>query len=170
RDAWEACTGAESPGHAIDGCSAPNFAGRLADFAHAMARFAAPAAGFGGRRGAAAEALVAAMIAHPDLVAGEDRACTALMRAAQGRAAVKTGAEGVFFAILPGRGLGVALKIVDGATRAADAAMAALLVRLGVVEPAAVRATSHTQQTNRRGIVTGQIRPHAAFFQNGAAL
>ncbi|MEL6234275.1 MAG: asparaginase [Pseudomonadota bacterium] len=170
RAAWEDATGALSPGHAIDGCSAPNFAGRLADFAHAMARFARPRAAFSGARAEAAEALVAAMIAHPALVAGEERACTALMRAAQGRAAVKTGAEGVFFAILPGRGLGVALKIVDGATRAADAAMAALLVRLGAVEPGAVRATSHAPQVNRRGIVTGEIRPAAGFFQNGAPL
>ena len=57
---------------------------------------------------------------HPELVAGEGRACTALMRAMDGRVAVKTGAEGVFVAILPDHGLGIALKITDGATRASE--------------------------------------------------
>jgi len=41
---------------------------------------------------------------------------------------VKTGAEGVYVAMLPAAGLGVALKIADGATRAAEATIAALLV------------------------------------------
>ena len=47
------------------------------------------------------------MMAHPDLVAGETRACTNLMRAAAGRAVVKTGAEAVFVAMLPRQGLGL---------------------------------------------------------------
>lgn len=81
-------------------------------------------------------ALVAAMIAHPELVAGDGRACTELMLAMKGAAAVKTGAEGVYVAILPERGLGVALKAEDGATRAAECAIATLLVRLGVLDAA----------------------------------
>ena len=75
-----------------------------------------------------------AMIEHPRLVSGEGRACALLMEAAKGQAAVKTGAEGVFVAILPGQKLGIALKIEDGATRASEIAMAALLARLGVID------------------------------------
>lgn len=171
RAAWAEITGEEPPGHGIDGCSAPNFAGRLAGFARAMALFARPEA-LGPARAAAARALVAAMLAHPELVAGEGRACTGLMRAAAGRAVVKTGAEGVFFAILPGRGLGVALKIADGATRASECAMAAILVRLGAIDPAdpAIWRWLRRPETNRRGIVTGEIRPAEAFYAGGAAL
>ena len=92
----------------------------MASFASADAR--------GGARDRAMARLVAAMGAHPELVAGEGRACTDLMRATGGRAAVKTGAEAVFVGIVPGRRLGIALKIEDGGTRAAEAAITALLV------------------------------------------
>ena len=82
------------------------------------------------------------------------------MRAMKGQAAIKTGAEGVFIAILPGMKMGVALKISDGATRASECAIAALLIRLGVLsanDPAA-QAYVNAPIQNRRGIETGRIR------------
>ena len=45
------------------------------------------------------------------------------------RVLVKTGAEGVFCARLPEQGLGIALKCDDGAGRAAEVMMAALIAR-----------------------------------------
>ena len=45
--------------------------------------------------------IIDAMLKYPELVAGEGRACTELMRAAQGKVALKTGAEGFFVAIIP---------------------------------------------------------------------
>ena len=157
RDAFEEVTGAQSPGWAVDGCSAPNFATRLDALGRAMARFAT--AGGDGPRDWAMVRLREAMAAHPDLVAGEGRACTELMRAAGNGAALKTGAEGVFVAILPAQGLGVALKVADGATRAAEALVAALLVRLGALDHAhpAARARMSAPIVNRRGIETGRI-------------
>lgn len=149
-------------GHAVDGCSAPNFATTLTGLARAMARMAAPEAGFGaGARAEAARRLMAAMTARPELVAGEGRATTGLMRRTAGRVAVKSGAEGVFVAMLPGRGLGVALKIDDGAGRAAECAMAAILSRLGEGEAAAP--WREVPQRNRAGTVTGRLRPAAAL-------
>ncbi len=65
------------------------------------------------------------MTRHPDLVAGEGRACTELMRAMDGKVAVKTGAEAVFVAILPEQKRGIAVKIMDGGTRGSEAAIAA---------------------------------------------
>lgn len=156
--AFEEATGEASAGWGVDGCSAPNFACTVAGLARAMAGFAA-AGGRSGARAAAQRRLVEAMIRHPDLVAGEGRACTELMRACEGRAAIKTGAEGVYVGLLPGRGLGIALKIADGATRASEAAVAALLVRLGALDgahPVAQRLTAGVQR-NWRGIVTGRI-------------
>jgi L-asparaginase II len=113
----------------------------------------------------AARKLVEAMMLHPELVAGEGRACTDLMRAMSGAAAIKTGAEGVFVAILPEQRLGVALKITDGNTRASNSAIAALLCALGVLErdhPAAQKWMT-PMITNWRGIETGMIKPAATL-------
>ncbi|MGE4324679.1 MAG: asparaginase [Pseudodonghicola sp.] len=159
REAFEEVTGATSPGYGIDGCSAPNFQTTLVGLARAMAWFAS-AQDRNDTQSQAAQQLVAAMMAHPDLVAGEGRACTELMRAMEGRVAVKTGAEGVFVAIVPEKKLGVALKIIDGASRASEAAIATLLVTLGVLDPghpAAIKRMSPLL-LNRRDIEVGQIR------------
>lgn len=160
RAAFEEVTGEPSPGFGIDGCSAPNFATTMAGMARAMAFFATAHSRSDAQSRAAAD-LVAAMIAHPLLVAGEGRACTLLMRAAREPAALKTGAEGYFIAILPQRGMGIALKIADGATRASECAIAALLVRLGVLDPAHpdVAAFLNPAIRNWDGLVTGEIRP-----------
>ena len=159
--AWEEVLDEPTAGWGVDGCSAPNFASSLRGLGRAMASFAT-ARTRSGTRADAQRQLVEAMIAHPDLVAGEGRACTELMRACEGRAALKTGAEGVFVGILPEQGLGLALKITDGATRASEAVIASLLVRLGVLDeghPVAQRLTSGVQR-NWRGIQTGRIVTH----------
>ncbi|QGX99979.1 asparaginase [Roseovarius faecimaris] len=163
--AFEEVTDLASPGWGIDGCSAPNFLTTLHGMARAMAFFAAAREGQGMRATAAAR-LRDAMIAHPELVAGESRACTQLMRACTEPVALKTGAEGFFIAILPRRKLGVALKITDGAGRASESAIAALLVRLGVLDaghPAAKRFLN-PPVLSRRGFDAGQIKPSAGLL------
>ncbi|WP_246107426.1 asparaginase [Puniceibacterium confluentis] len=165
-DAFETVTGQSSPGYGIDGCSAPNHATTMQGMARAMAFFANAHTGSDSLSQAAAR-LAEAMYSHPEMVAGENRACTLLMRAAKEPVAVKTGAEGYFVAILPGRGLGLALKIQDGATRASECAIAALLVRLGVVDaqhPSVVQFLN-PEILNRRGFLTGQIRPASDLMQ-----
>ena len=86
RAAFEEVTDAPSPGWGIDGCSAPNHAVSMLGMARAMATFATATGGAMAR-------LRDAMMAHPELVANEDRACTHLMRAGKGALAVKTGAD-----------------------------------------------------------------------------
>lgn len=160
--AFEEVTGEVSPGYGIDGCSAPNWSCSLAGLGRAMAAFADPGQD---RRGQAMRRLVDAMRTHPEMVAGEGRACTILMRAMGGRVAAKTGAEAVFVAILPDQGLGVALKIRDGGTRAAEAAITVLLVHLGVLgdnDPAVGRFLTDPIR-NWRGIVTGEMRTSPGF-------
>ena len=156
RSAFEEMTGETSPGFGIDGCSAPNFACSVAGLARGMAAMARPGSGV---RGAAAERLVAAMVAHPMLVAGDGRACTELMGAMDG-VAIKTGAEGVFVGISPSTGHGIALKIEDGASRASEAAMAAILVKLGLLDAAHPMAQKrlNAPQPNRRGIDAAYLR------------
>jgi L-asparaginase II len=162
--AFEEVTGEASPGYGIDGCSAPNFATSVHGLARAMARFAA-ATGAGDARDRAMHRLTRAMGQHPEMVAGEGRACTELMRAMGGRVAIKTGAEAVFVAIVPEKKLGIALKITDGGTRGAEGAIAALLVKLGVLEAdhPATRKRIDAVQKNWRGIAVGEVRRAAGF-------
>ncbi|MCL5776013.1 asparaginase [Limibaculum sp. FT325] len=151
---------------AIDGCSAPNFAVTLKGLATAMARFARPAEGFRGIRAEAATRLRDAMAAHPVLVSGEGRPTTTLIRAMGGRSVIKSGAEAVFVGILPEQGLGIALKIDDGGTRGAEAAIAALLVRHGALDAhdPAFRLYADHPIENRRGIVHGHLRAAETLF------
>lgn len=158
-EAFERTTGETSPGYGIDGCSAPNHACTLHGMARAMARFAASP------EGSAEARLHEAMRLHPELVAGEGRACTELMRAMNGKVALKTGAEGFFIAILPEQRRGIALKASCGTTRAAECAIAAILVRLGVLDanhPATLKRLN-APITNWRGIRTGTLRPAAGL-------
>jgi L-asparaginase II len=160
--AFEEVTGEDSPGHAIDGCSAPNFATSLHGLARAMGRFAA--AQGGDARSDAMVRLRSAMARYPEMVAGETRACTELMRAMNG-VAIKTGADGVFVAILPEQRLGLALKVADGATRASEAAVIGLLSRLGVLDgthPDALKRLNGPQR-NWRGLEWGNLRLSDGF-------
>ena len=151
---------------ATDGCSAPNFAVSLRGLATAMAGYARPDIAFAGARAAAAARLRDAMIAHPVLVAGEGRYCTRMILALDGKAAVKSGAEGVLVAILPGEGLGIALKIDDGAGRGAQAAMTALLARSGVLAQVHPMHAAYADAPllNRRGIDCGRMRAAPALY------
>jgi L-asparaginase II len=166
-DAFAEATGEDAPlAWAVDGCSAPNFAARIWRIAAAAARVADPQAGFrDARRAAAATRLRDAMMAHPFEVAGEGRACTELMEAAAGRAAIKTGADGCFVAYLPQRGLGLALKMDDGDAAAAECAVAALLARFDAVDTAdaRVRRRLNPPIETRRGVCVGAVRATSAL-------
>jgi L-asparaginase II len=165
RAATEEVTEETSPGYGIDGCSAPNFATTLHGLARAMGRFAG-ASDAGDARQRAMHRLTRAMASYPDLVAGEGRACTELMRAMGGRVAIKTGAEAVFVAILPDQQRGIAVKIADGNSRASEAVIAALLVRLGALDAdhPATRKRLNAVQTNWRGTETGVLRLAEGFL------
>ncbi len=158
-EALEDVTGYTSPGYGIDGCSVPNFATSLHGMARAMAHFAAAP------EGSAEARLHQAMRLHPELVAGETRACTDLMRAMNGKVAIKTGAEGFFVAILPEQKIGVALKASCGTGRAASCAIASILVKLGALDANHPEALKYRNApiVNRRGIITGTLKPAATF-------
>lgn len=159
RAATEETCGETASAVGIDGCSAPNFAVSLAGLGRSMSAFATAGARTDARSKAMVQ-LVDAMRRHPALVAGTGRACTELMEAMGGRVAVKTGAEGVFIAILPEQRCSVALKIEDGGTRAAECAVAALLVRLGALDHdhPLTRRRLDAPLTNFAGQEVGEIR------------
>jgi L-asparaginase II len=113
----------------IDGCAIPTYGIPLGTLALAFARFGT-GDGLEPGRAAAARRIRAACAAHPHLVAGTGRFDTELMTALGARVFVKTGAEGVYCGALPELGLGIAIKCDDGAGRAAEVAMAALIAKL----------------------------------------
>ena len=80
------------------------------------------------------ERVVRAMTYHPHLVAGEGAFDTELMRLSGGQVVSKSGAEGIQCVAFIGEGLGLAVKVMDGAKRAKYAVTIALLQQLGWVE------------------------------------
>ena len=150
---------------AIDGCGIPTFALPLAGLATAMARLADPSR-LAPERAAAAARVCAAMAACPDMVAGTDRFCTVVIAASQGRILAKTGAEGVFSVALPGLGLGVAIKVDDGARRAAEVAAAAVLRRLGAIDDGLAERLAGflaAPVVNHAGAKVAEVRPAAGW-------
>ncbi len=162
-EALQATTGFDlrqtAPG--IDGCSIPAFAIPLRNLALAFARVGT------GRRlrpgyARAARRLRRAVARHPFMVAGTGRFDTRVMERLGERVFCKVGAEGVFCAALPEKGLGVAIKIDDGNTsRAAEVAMAAVIeafVGLDDAEAAFMRSLSDVVLHNWNGIEVGALR------------
>jgi L-asparaginase II len=140
----------------VDGCSIPTFLTPLRALATGFARF-----GTGRHLPAefaeAAARLRRAVAAHPAMIAGEGRFDTEITAALGEVAFVKTGAEGVHAGAIPSLGLGFALKIDDGANRAADAATAALLRRTLPPHEVLDRWARQTL-TNWNGIAVGEVR------------
>ena len=163
-DVFQELTQNKVDGITIDGCSAPNPAIPLYSLAKVMSWFAT-AHKRDDQLSKAALKLRNAMVNYPELVAGELRACTNLMKACERKAILKTGAEGVFVAILPELEKGIALKIFDGGTRASECAIASLLIQLGVLNPnhPTALAYTHAPILNWRKIQTGMMKASNSF-------
>jgi L-asparaginase II len=117
-----------------DGCGIPVIGISLRGMARAMARLADPK-GLSADRAAAGKRVLDAMAAAPLMVSGTGTFNTVVMTVAGATVRLKTGAEGVYCAVMPGLGYGVALKIDDGASRAAEVAVGAILDGLGAFTP-----------------------------------
>ncbi len=113
---------------ARDDCGAPTLQLQLAQMALLYAHL-------GAGQQADLEQLSRAMLTHPELVAGEGRFDTALMRLAHGQVVSKGGAEGIQCLSRVGEGLGVAIKVEDGSARAKHAVALHLLEQLDWLTP-----------------------------------
>jgi L-asparaginase II len=159
------CDLAQAP-RGIDGCSVPVWAMPLGNLALAMARVADPSDQPEIRQRAAAR-ICTAMATEPFYVHGSNAFATDVITITGPDVLVKGGAEGVYAAILPVLGLGVALKIDDGGSRAAELAMIHTLDQIGALSDQ--HATALTQrlspvQTNWAGTDVGSLRPAATFL------
>jgi L-asparaginase II len=182
-----AVKGYEKPGHAVqkaarqaigemcgvdpkampagtDGCAAPNFALPLKSLATGFARLANPD-GLAPTRMAAIYRLMDAVTRYPLYESGTGRFDAVTMKDALPGTMTKVGAEGVVAAAIPELGLGIAVKIADGASRGAETAMAHVLVKLGVITPksAAAKEFLDVPIRNWRGDVCGVRRAAPAL-------
>jgi L-asparaginase II len=125
-------TGLSSVKVGVDGCGVPVHAMPLQAMATIYARLTAPDRW--GELESHVRRAVEAMRAEPYLVAGRNRVDTAVMEAGPGLV-VKGGAEGLMCAAWPDRGIGAAVKVQDGAPRAAGPALIHTLASLGALAP-----------------------------------
>jgi L-asparaginase II len=149
----------------VDGCGAPVFGLPLFRLALMYAKLADPAECADLRR-KALDRIFRAMTRHPHLVAGTERFCTALMQAGKGRIVGKTGAEGVYCVGLKEQGIGIALKVDDGNTRAAYPAVVEVLHQLGVLDAQDLETLEpfwHPKLRNHQGAVVGHLRPRVVL-------
>ncbi len=160
--ALQAATGhdlAHTP-RGTDGCSIPTFAVPLRRLALAFARLGT-GIGLGAGHAAAAKRLRVAVAKAPYMVAGGGRFDTRVMERLGARVFCKVGAEGVYCAALPERGLGVAIKIDDGNNaRACEVVMAAVIeafVALDDGDAVFMRSLSDLTLKNWNGIEIGRL-------------
>jgi L-asparaginase II len=137
----------------VDGCSVPTWAMPLANLAQGFARLF-------GNDNAHGQRMAAAARAHPFMVAGSGNFDTRIMQAVP-RLFVKVGAEGVYCGAVPHAGLGFALKVDDGATRAAEVAIARVLAGLDCwtdKERSSLTAFTRHSLQNWRKLEVGEAR------------
>ncbi|MGH7550358.1 MAG: asparaginase [Gemmatimonadota bacterium] len=145
---------------AVDGCGAPTFFLPVRGMAAAFARLAAADRTRDTDPARAIGRILDAMAAHPEYVAGTGRMDTDLMTLCGQSVIVKTGAEGVFCAVLRERGEGLALKVGDGAKRAQDVALVELLLEAGAIDKLTARRLEghwRPEVRNHAGRVVGRI-------------
>jgi L-asparaginase II len=150
----------------IDGCGLPAPTMPLVKLAYAMARFAKPV-DLSATRAQAIYRLHEAITNEPLYVAGHGMVVSELNEVTKGAVLAKTGAEGIVTAALPQQGLGIAVKIADGSSRARSVALLALLDQLGALSAEEKqKLQQHISPTlvNSRGLAVGEIRPAASWL------
>ncbi|MBD2298153.1 asparaginase [Nostoc sp. FACHB-87] len=138
---------------AHDDCGVPTYLMQLGQMASLYALLAASS-------NLDMERIVRAMIHHPSLVAGDGEFDTELMRLAPGEVVSKAGAEGVQCIGRLGEGMGLAIKVMDGAKRAKHAVAIHLLQQMGWISPSAAETLAERFMTfgkYRRLEVVGEL-------------
>jgi L-asparaginase II len=143
----------------VDGCGIPVFATPLRNAALAFSRIAT-LEGIDPRDARALRVVRDAMIAFPQYVSGTNEFDTALMQAADGRIAAKSGAEGVHGLADLASGTGMVLKVVDGASRACAPAALEIARSLQLLDARALQqlqSFARPATYNRAGTRVGEI-------------
>ncbi len=145
---------------AIDGCGVVVFGMPLRNMAGAYARLARAVQS----REDVPTRIVEAIRSRPHLFGGTDRFDTVLLEETDGRVLAKIGAEGVHSVAILDAGLGLAVKVVDGGTRAQLPAVLRALQLLGALPetlPTRLAEILVRPLRNTRGEIVGSVGPSA---------
>jgi L-asparaginase II len=144
-----------------DGCSIPTYAIPLRHLAHAYAKVAT-GQGLSAEHARAAKRLRQAVAKAPQMVAGTGRFDSWVAAHFRERVYCKVGAEGVYCAAFPERGLGVAIKMDDGNNaRACEVVMAGVIEKwltLNDLDQGFIHGLSDLLLRNWNGLEVGRIR------------
>ena len=116
----------------IDGCTLPNPLIPIKNFTHAMAKIA----DYNklNENSKIAKRIFDSCVNFPEITGGTNSANCALTKLSKGKIFFKNGAEGVFVAIIPEQKSALVVKIDDGASRAAEVAIAGLISELKIID------------------------------------
>jgi len=140
----------------VDGCGVVVFNLPLDIMARAYARFASAV----DRGDAIPQRIAAAMSSRPFLIGGTDRFDTVIIEETRGNVVAKIGAEGVHCAAIVDQGIGIAVKVEDGAARAQYPALLEILKRFGAMSdpmPARLADFARPRIRNTRGETVGEV-------------
>jgi L-asparaginase II len=149
---------------AVDGCGVPVFFIPLKSLARAYARFAEPYFMKEGEWDTSQKAirqLMNAVCTYPEMVAGDERICTDIMRTAEKTVFAKTGAEGGYALTIFEKVLGIAVKIEDGNPRAIGPVVIEILNQLGILtqtQKDALKSYHQPSTLNHRKEQVGELR------------
>lgn len=144
----------------IDGCSLPNYALPLKNMAKAYATLINKKVDSPIRRDAC-QRIVDAMRTHPLMISGNGR-CDLIVSEACDDVILKIGGEAVELIGVLSRGIGIAIKIVDGGRRVMCPVIIEVLRQLGVIDDATMKELAEharPQLYNQRNIRIGEIAP-----------
>jgi L-asparaginase II len=145
---------------AVDGCGIPTYRLKLASVARMMSVLLHPET-VPGAEGRALREIREACAKEPYMISGHGGLCSEIIAATKGRVFAKVGAEGNYVALLYDTGVVIALKARDGAFRACEAALYALIERHGNLDQAtldAIRAHALPPVKNWSGLHVGARR------------
>ena len=137
----------------VDGCTLPNPLIPLKKFAYAAAQLADYKKL--NENSATAKRIINSCIKFPEITGGSKSINSILTKLSNGKAFFKNGAEGVFVAIIPTLKSALAVKIIDGARRAAEVAIAGLISELNVIQNDQIEKIKKSPVKNSAGQIIG---------------
>jgi len=117
----------------IDGCGVPVFFLPLKQLAISYAKLTEPHPSSEQGKNSPVVRMMRAVLNHPEMIAGDERICTDIMRNLHKRVFAKTGAEGGYALSIMDKGLGIGVKVEDGNNRALHSVVIETLNQLGLL-------------------------------------
>ena len=139
----------------IDGCGLPTFQVPLRNLALSFAKLT-------DLSDSSVSRLMGCASRYPEMIAGENRICTDLIRATDGRVFGKVGGEAVYGMSFFEKGWGIGIKVEDGSLRGLTPTVVEVLRTLGVLaekELDLLETYHYPNVLNYRKEVVGKVRP-----------